>query len=66
MVKPGDYMFDVGYSGRPESALSSLLGFPVGSLIALIAGLVRLQPGRYDAVVFLVTGCGRSKLHHAV
>lgn len=32
MVKPGDYMFDVGYSGRPESALSSLLGFPVGSL----------------------------------
>lgn len=32
MVKPGDYIFDVGYSGRPESALSSLLGFPVGSL----------------------------------
>lgn len=32
IVKPGDYIFDVGYSGRPESALSSILGYPVGSL----------------------------------
>ena len=32
IVKPGDYIFDVGYSGRPETALSSLLGYPVGSL----------------------------------
>lgn len=31
-IKPGDYIFDIGYSGRPESALSSILGFPVGSL----------------------------------
>ena len=30
-IHPGDYIFDVGYSGRPESALSNLLGFPVGS-----------------------------------
>lgn len=32
IVKEGDYIFDVGYSGRPEEALSCLLGFPVGSL----------------------------------
>ena len=31
MVKPGDYIFDVGYNGRPEAALSNILGFPVGS-----------------------------------
>lgn len=31
-IKPGDYIFDIGYSGRPESALSCVLGFPVGSL----------------------------------
>lgn len=32
IIKPGDYIFDIGYSGRPESALSNILGFPVGSL----------------------------------
>lgn len=32
IVKPGDYIFDVGYSGRPEEALSFLLDYPVGSL----------------------------------
>lgn len=32
MIKPGDFIFDIGYSGRPESALSSLLGYPIGSL----------------------------------
>lgn len=31
IIKPGDYLFDVGYSGRPEAALSNILGFPVGS-----------------------------------
>lgn len=31
-VSPGDYIFDVGYSGRPESALTAVLGYPVGSL----------------------------------
>ena len=31
IIKPGDYIFDVGYSGRPESALSNILGYPVGS-----------------------------------
>lgn len=28
----GDFIFDVGYSGRPEAALSNLLGYPIGSL----------------------------------
>lgn len=32
IVQPGDYIFDIGYSGRPENALSYLLGYPVGSL----------------------------------
>ena len=32
IIQPGDYIFDVGYSGRPEAALSNILGFPVGSL----------------------------------
>lgn len=32
IVKPGDILFDIGYSGRPEAALSNILGFPVGSL----------------------------------
>jgi hypothetical protein len=31
-IHPGDYLFDVGYNGRAEAALSHLLGFPVGSL----------------------------------
>ena len=30
-INPGDYIFDIGYSGRPEAALSNILGFPVGS-----------------------------------
>lgn len=37
-VSPGDYIFDIGYSGRPESALSSILGFPVGSLYIHVNG----------------------------
>ena len=32
IIAPGDYLFDIGYSGRPEAALSNLLGYPVGSL----------------------------------
>lgn len=31
IIHEGDYIFDIGYSGRPEAALSNLLGFPVGS-----------------------------------
>lgn len=30
-IQPGDYIFDIGYSGRTEAALSNILGFPVGS-----------------------------------
>lgn len=32
VFQQGDFIFDVGYSGRPEAALSNLLGYPVGSL----------------------------------
>ena len=32
IIKPNDYIFDIGYSGRPEEALSVLLGYPVGSM----------------------------------
>ena len=31
VIKPGDVIFDVGYSGRTESILSQLLGFPINS-----------------------------------
>lgn len=31
IIKVGDVIFDVGYSGRMETALSKLLGFPVNS-----------------------------------
>lgn len=31
VIHPGDYIFDIGYSGRTEAALSSIMGFPVGS-----------------------------------
>lgn len=32
IISPGDILFDVGYSGRPEAALSNILGYPVNSL----------------------------------
>ncbi len=32
IIKPNEYIFDIGYSGRPEEALSVLLGYPVGSM----------------------------------
>lgn len=38
IIQPGDYIFDIGYSGRPEAALSALLGFPVGSLYIHVNG----------------------------
>lgn len=31
-IKEGDMLFDIGYSGRQETALSQMLGFPVDSL----------------------------------
>lgn len=31
-IEEGDLLFDIGYSGRCEAALTSLLGFPVNSL----------------------------------
>lgn len=32
VFQEGDFIFDVGYSGRPEAALSNILGYPIGSL----------------------------------
>lgn len=32
LIHPGDLLFDIGYSGRAEAALTALLGFPVSSL----------------------------------
>lgn len=32
VFREGDFIFDVGYSGRPEAALSNVLGYPIGSL----------------------------------
>lgn len=50
IVKPGDYLFDVGYSGRPEAALSNILGFPVGSFyIHTNVDLAEKRQRRYQA-----------------
>ena len=38
VVKPGAYIFDIGYNGRIESALTKLLGYNVGSLYIHVNG----------------------------
>lgn len=49
IIKPGDFLFDVGYSGRPESALSSILGFPVGSLYIHVNGeIASIRQEKFD------------------
>lgn len=61
MIKPGDYIFDVGYSGRPEAALSNLLGFPVGSLYihtnSEVAGIRQEKYGCPCECFFAVKPC---------
>lgn len=48
LISPGDYIFDIGYSGRPEAALSNILGFPVGSLyIHTNNKLARIRQEKY-------------------
>lgn len=48
-IKPGDYIFDIGYSGRPETALSNLLGFPVGSLyIHTNSEIANIRQAKYN------------------
>ena len=32
IYKPGDLLFDIGYSGRVEAAMTRLLGYPINSL----------------------------------
>lgn len=49
IVSPGDYIFDIGYSGRPESALSSILGFPVGSMyIHVNSEIASIRQGKFN------------------
>lgn len=49
IVKPGDYIFDIGYSGRPESSLTSILGFPVGSMYIHINGeMAGIRQDKYN------------------
>lgn len=49
IIQPGDFLFDVGYSGRPESALSSILGFPVGSLYIHVNGeIAAIRQEKFD------------------
>lgn len=49
MIQPGDYIFDIGYSGRPEAALSNLLGYPVGSFyIHVNSEVAGKRQQRYD------------------
>ena len=48
VIKPGDVIFDVGYSGRTESILSQLLGFPINSYYVHSNGeLLDLRENRY-------------------
>lgn len=46
----GDFIFDIGYSGRPEAALSNLLGYPVGSLYIHTNGdgFAEIRQRKYD------------------
>ncbi len=49
MIKPGDYIFDVGYNGRPETALSKILGFPVNSFyIHVNSELAEIRQSKYN------------------
>lgn len=51
LISPGDLLFDVGYSGRPEAALSNILGFPVNSLyIHTLKDLCNKRQKRYDCI----------------
>ena len=51
IIKPNDLLFDVGYSGRPEAALSNILGFPVNSLyIHTLKDLANKRQQRYGCI----------------
>ena len=58
IIKPGDFIFDIGYSGRPESALTSLLGYPVGSLyIHVNSEIAQLRQSRHGYPSEVFYGC---------
>ena len=40
LIHPSEHLFDIGYSGRAEAALTSLLGFPVNSLYLHAGGQI--------------------------
>ena len=64
IFKPGDMLFDIGYSGRHEASLQKLLGFPVNSLYIHInsdAALSRSRENGFRICTFyafkpLITG----------
>ena len=57
LIKPGDYIFDIGYSGRPEAALSNLLGYPVGSFyIHVNSDVAKKRQQRYDCPCYCFYG----------
>lgn len=48
-IKLGDFIFDIGYNGRPESSLSNLLHFPVGSMyIHVNTEIAAIRQNKYD------------------
>ena len=51
IIQEKDVIFDVGYSGRPEAALSNILGFPVNSLyIHTLKDLADKRQQRYGCM----------------
>ena len=57
IVKPGDYIFDIGYSGRVESALSSLLGYSIGAFyIHTNDDLATLRQEKYNCDCYTFYG----------
>lgn len=51
IFKKNDLLFDIGYSGRPEAALSNILGFPVNSLyIHTLKDLADKRQRRYKCI----------------
>lgn len=48
-IKPGDFIFDIGYNGRPEASLSNILHFPVGSMyIHTNTEIATIRQNKYD------------------
>lgn len=51
IINPKDLLFDIGYSGRPEAALSNLLGYPVHSLyVHTLKDIATKRQSRFDCI----------------